>query len=146
MTKALAEFECDATKWSRFVETCARRGEDPAALLSDFVRLKLKNWDHTAKRELATDERLLVRLRLLVAEALSESQTWHDMAFALDKRGLAFQPSGGGLVLIDARTNRPLCKASEVGPSYARLVRRFASPNPAYRKAGSAAASISRVA
>jgi hypothetical protein len=138
MTKALATFECDATKWSRSVESCARRGENPAALMSDFVRLKLKNWDRPQRRANEVSDELLVRLRLLVAEALAASRSWSELAFELDSRGLAYQPSGGGLVLIDAHTGEILCKGSLAGPPYRQLIKRFKALHPSDHKHDSA--------
>ena len=125
MTMAHLNFTGDQVQWRRFLDGCAQRRLDPDELLADFVRLKLKNWDRKAKRELATDERLLAPLRLLVAEALRASQGWSEIAFRLEAKGIAYALAGGGLILVDVSSGQRLCKASEVGPSYARLTKRY---------------------
>ena len=125
MTMAHLTFRGDPEQWRRFLDGCVQHGEDPNELVANFVRLKLKNWDKEAKRELATDERLLAPLRLLVAGALRASRSWGEIAFRLEAKGLAYALAGGGLILVDVSSGQRLCKASEVGPSYARLTKRY---------------------
>jgi ATP-dependent DNA helicase RecQ len=88
------------------------------------------------------DERLLVRLRLLVAEALVGAESWVQLQDALAKRGLRFVPSGGGLLLTDLASGRPLAKSSQVGPAYMALVRRFSSGFPGHPSPGIAAQAL----
>ena len=46
-------------------------------------------------------------------------------------RGFELRPAGGELTLHDAEGTR-LCKSSELGFAYARLVKRFAAPMPGH--------------
>ncbi|WP_137111664.1 hypothetical protein [Rhodobacter sp. SY28-1] len=122
-----------------------RRDETPGAVLRDLVRLEVKRADsRKARRNEVSDERLLVRLRLLVAEALSVSESWGDLQRALGERGVRFTPSGGGLVLTDLATGVTLAKSSQVGPAYLDLVRRFGSGFPGHPLPGLAIRALAR--
>ena len=90
------------------------------------------------------DERLLVRLRLLVAEALAGSESWGQLQRLLAERGLKFVPSGGGLVLTDLSTGEILAKSSQVGPPYMALVRRFGAGFPGHPRPCLAAQALAR--
>jgi hypothetical protein len=139
-------FHCDDALWMRFAALCRARDETPGAVLRDLVRLEVKRHDsRKARSDEVIDERLLVRLRLLVAEALAEADTWSTLQTALGKRGLRFVPSGGGLVLIDISTGQSRAKSSQVGPAYLDLVRRFGSGFPGHPRPGLAAQALARV-
>jgi hypothetical protein len=136
-------FQCDDALWQRFVALCRARDETPGAMLRNLVRLEVKRHDsHKARSAAGIDERLLVRLRLLVAESLAASETWGQLREALAKRGLCFVPSGGGLLLSDLATARPLAKSSQVGPAYMALVRRFGAGFPGHPNPGIAARAL----
>jgi hypothetical protein len=133
-------FHCDDALWQRFVALCRERDETPGAVLRELVRLEVKrNAARKAKSDEVIDERLLVRLRLLVAEALAEAESWSTLQAALRLRGLRFVASGGGLVLTDLATGKPLAKSSDVGPAYLALVRRFGAGFPGHPRPGLAA-------
>ena len=101
-------FHCDDLLWARFVALCRTRDETPGAVLRDLVRLEVKRSEsRKARSDEVIDERLLVRLRLLVAEALAEAESWGGLQSALRIRGLRFVPSGGGLVLTDLEAGKP---------------------------------------
>ncbi|MCX7288639.1 MAG: hypothetical protein NTW20_14080 [Rhodobacterales bacterium] len=54
--------------WARFLTLCRDRDETPGAVLRDLVRLVVKRCaSRKARSDEVIDERLLVRLRLLVA-------------------------------------------------------------------------------
>jgi hypothetical protein len=130
-----ANFKCETARWWRFLYLCDLRGVDPDFVLNDLLRLKVQNWEREkTKRDGSPDEQLLVSLRLLVAESLAESENWESLQAAMDRRGIAYYPSGGGLIVIDARTGEVHCKASEVGPGYLQIVRRFGAGMPGHPK------------
>ena len=138
-------FHCDDVLWRRFEALCRARDETPGAVLRDLVRLEVKRADsRKARRNEVPDERLLVRLRLLVAEALAVSDGWGDLQRALGERGLRFTPAGGGLVLTDLATGVTLAKSSQVGPAYLDLVRRFRSGFPGHPLPGLAIRALAR--
>jgi hypothetical protein len=138
-------FHCDDALWQRFVGLCRDRDETPGAMLRDLVRLEVQRSDRRkARSDEVIDEPLLVRLRLLVAEALVEAQDWQSLQAALNRRGLGFEPAGGGLNLIDARTGKSLAKSSLIGPAYLALVRRFGAGFPGHPRPGIAAGALAR--
>ena len=138
-------FQCDDVLWARFVALSRDRDETPGALLRDLVQLEVKRHDgRKARRNEVPDERLLVRLRLLVAEALILAESWEQLQAALGERGLRFTPAGGGLVLIDVATNDRLAKSSQVGPAYQDLVRRFGAGFPGHPLPGIAIQALAR--
>lgn len=138
-------FQCDDVLWARFVALCHQRDETPGAALRNLVQLEVKRHDsRKARRNEVPDERLLVRLRLLVAEALSVSESWAQLQTALGERGLTFTPSGGGLVLTDLATGAALAKSSQVGPAYLDLVRRFRTGFPGHPLPGLAIRALAR--
>ena len=138
-------FHCDDVLWQRFTALCRARDETPGAVLRDLIRLDVKRAaSRTARSDEVIDERLLVRLRLLVAQALAEAETWSGLQAALGRRGLRFVPAGGGLNLTDAATGAVLAKASRVGPAYLALVRRFGAGFPGHPRPGLAAQVLAR--
>ena len=138
-------FHCDDVLWTRFTALCAARDETPGAVLRNLVRLEVKHHDsRKARSDEVIDEQLLVRLRLLVAEALSDAESWQALQSALGAKGLRFVPSGGGLLLTDALTGRPLAKSSQVGPAYLALVRRFRRGFPGHPRPGLAAQALAQ--
>jgi hypothetical protein len=138
-------FHCDDILWARFVALCKARDETPGAVLRDLVRLEVKRNDsRKARSDEVIDERLLVRLRLLVAEALAKSASWGQLQQALRQQGLKFIPSGGGLLLVDSATGKAFAKSSQVGPAYLDLVRRFGQGFPGHPRAGLAVQALSR--
>jgi hypothetical protein len=142
---AEALFQCDDILWARFSALCRARDETPGAVLRDLVRLEVKRAEsRKARSDEVIDERLLVRLRLLVAEALGASESWGQMQRALGERGLKFIPSGGGLLLVDAITGDSYAKSSQVGPAYLDLVRRFRAGFPGHPRPGLAIQALTR--
>ena len=138
-------FHCDDILWVRFVALCRDRDETPGAVLRNLVRLEVQRCERRKARSAeGIDERLLVRLRLLVAEALAVSEDWAQVQGALRERGLRYVPSGGGLVLSDFASGRTLAKSSQVGPPYMTLVRRFGTGFPDHPQPGIAAQALAR--
>ncbi|MBA4325628.1 MAG: hypothetical protein C0426_11490 [Rhodobacter sp.] len=138
-------FHCDDVLWRRFVTLCRARDETPGAVLRELVRLEVQRCERRRARSAeGIDERLLVRLRLLVAEALAVSEDWAQVQDALRERGLRYVPSGGGLVLSDVASGRSLAKSSQVGPAYMALVRRFGRGFPGHPQPGIAAQALAR--
>lgn len=104
-----------------------------AGLIRDAVEeavKKIERAQRRAKRRHSVDERLLARWRVLVAGALLEATDWTSLQKRLALDDLAFVASGGGLALARQSTGEALCRASDVGPGYAALVRRFRSGFP----------------
>ena len=71
----------------------------------------------------------------VVSAAVDAALDWASLQERMDDAGLSYYPTTGGLIVIDARTGEVIAKASDVGPAYGTLVRRFGAglpghPNP----------------
>lgn len=71
-------------------------------------------------------------MRARLAADLADADSWADLARRLAAKGYALREAGGGLALYSHPEGRRLCKASELGFSYGRLVRRFRTPLPGH--------------
>ncbi|WP_461427051.1 hypothetical protein [Gymnodinialimonas sp.] len=78
------------------------------------------------------DPTLLGCLRTLLAADLSGAQGWDALQARLAQHGYTFRERGGGLALYSTSTAARICKASELGWSYADLIRRFNAPLPGH--------------
>lgn len=85
-----------------------------------------------AKGREDVDERLLSRLRVIVAKALREVEDWPALQARLRRDGVEYVIAGGGLALARCESGARLCKASEVGPGYKALVQRMGGGFPGH--------------
>jgi hypothetical protein len=128
-------FPCDPAIWQQFVAGCRKKGLWPEAVLAELVATKVRAFEREDQRGVATRSDVwMKRLQGLVAQALANSRDWSSLRFAMDRHGIAYHPAGKGLIVIDASTGEVLCKASEVGPGYGDLVRRFGQGFPGHPK------------
>lgn len=95
-----------------------------------------------AKTSVRTDERLVAPLRALLADDFAYAVTWSDLLLRLRCKGFRLEEAGGGLVLVREEGGARLCKASELGYSYAALLRRFDAPFPTGHRHASVLARI----
>ena len=117
------------------------RAEDATigGLIRDAVKRDLYRRSR-AKTAQRADERLVAPLRALLADDLAYAMGWEDLQRRLARKGDRLQEVGGGLALHDL-TGQRLCKGSDLGYSYSKLMRRFGAPFPGhnhrylYRKA-----------
>ena len=85
---------------------------------------------NNAKPPVRADEQLLAPLRARLATDMAHATGWADLDQRLRKKGNILRIAGGGLALHDWPGDRRICKASELGFSYSRLMRRFHAPFP----------------
>ncbi|WP_400083709.1 hypothetical protein [Yoonia sp. R78084] len=85
-----------------------------------------------AKTARRADEQLVAPLRALLADDLAYAKGWDDLQARLSRKGYQLCEAGGGLALHDAAGAR-VCKGSDLGYSYGRLIRRFDAPFPGHR-------------
>lgn len=85
-----------------------------------------------ARPPVRADEQLVAPLRARLASDLASSTNWEDLDQRLKKKGYVLRAAGGGLALHRWPQDTRLCKASELGFSYSRLMRRFAAPFPGH--------------
>ena len=108
-----------------------RRDISMGQLVRDLLAREITR-ARNAKPPVRADERLLAPLRARLADDLAHAQDWSDLDRRLNARGYALRAAGGGLALHAHPGGRRLCKASELGFSYARLMRRFNAPFPGH--------------
>jgi len=98
-------------------------------LMRDLLAKEISR-DLNAKPPVRVDERLVAPLRARLASDLAHAQNWDDLQTRLRQKGYILRIAGGGLALHDWPDDRRICKASELGFSYSRLMRRFSAPFP----------------
>ena len=86
-----------------------------------------------ARMPVRADERLVAPLRALLADDLAYSNSWPELQDRLLRKGFQLRPAGGGLALHRLRDDVRLCKSSELGYSYSRLIRRLCAPFPGHK-------------
>lgn len=109
----------------------ARRDITMGQLLRDLLAKEITR-SRNARPPVRADERLLAPLRARLADDLAHATGWADLEHRLRNKGYALRAAGGGLALHDHPGGRRICKASELGFSYARLMRRFGAPFPGH--------------
>ena len=100
-------------------------------LVRDLVAKEISR-ARAAKPPVRADERLVAPLRARLAGDLANARDWDDLDRRLRAKGYVLRPAGGGLALHDWPGDRRICKASELGFSYSRLMRRFGAPFPGH--------------
>lgn len=88
-----------------------------------------------AKKAVRPDERLIAPLRALLADDFAFAQDWSDLQSRLRVKGYTLREAGAGLALVHLSGNRRIAKASDLGYSYSRLMRRFRAPFPGHSHA-----------
>jgi len=78
------------------------------------------------------DEQLIAPLRARLATPLATSTNWPDLQDKLAHHDVILREAGGGLAVHRLSTGERLCKASELGFSYSKLMRRFDAPFPGH--------------
>ena len=126
-------FDCPADIKARFVEMCAERDETPGAMMRYLMRKEIKDWTgRKARKDEVLDETLLARLRLRVATVWDSAANWDEFLKGLAKDDLALKPAGGGLSYYSCKNGNRMAKASDAGPSYTEMIRRFKSGFPGF--------------
>ena len=97
------------------------------ALTSEIQRAGTK-----ARTPNRAEEPLLAPLRVLLAVDFAEARSWAELQTRLRAKGHSLREAGGGLALHSHPKGTRLCKASELGNSYADLMRRFGAPFPGH--------------
>ena len=100
-------------------------------ILRDLLVKEIKR-EKNAKTPKRADEQLVARFQRLLAEDIASATGWRDLQYRLADKGFELRPAGGGLTLHRLHDGRRLCKASELGFAYSRLVRRFGAPMPGH--------------
>ncbi|WP_084667914.1 relaxase family protein [Nioella nitratireducens] len=100
-------------------------------IVRGLIASELKRQANTKARNCA-DGRLVARLQRLLAGAMAEARSWQDLHRRLSDLGYELRPSGGGLTVHRLSGDERLCKSSDLGFAYTRLVKRFRAPMPGH--------------
>lgn len=74
----------------------------------------------------------LDQLEKTVQAAVKEVSNWKSFQNLLIQKNLEFWPKGGGLVLRKYDSKEEICKASQIGFPYSRLIKRFGEAFPGH--------------
>ncbi len=85
-----------------------------------------------ARPSVYADETLVAPLRARLAGDLAFSNSWEELQARLNAQGFALREAGGGLALHAWPGGARICKASELGFSYGKLMCRFDAPLPGH--------------
>ena len=78
------------------------------------------------------DEHLVAPLRARLAQDFAFAKTWEDLQQRLRAKGYELRPAGGGLALHRHPSGIRVCKASELGFGYSKLIERFRTAFPGH--------------
>ena len=112
-------------------EIAAQDGVGIDHILRGLIAREIKRAKNAKTRQCA-DERLVARLQRLLAPTMAAATDWPDLQDRLHAAGFELRPAGGGLTLHRLPAGDRLCKSSEIGFAYARLVKRFGAPMPGH--------------
>jgi hypothetical protein len=68
--------------------------------------------------------------RDLVRRSISRATSWDELQAQMAQHGLEYFERGGGLAIRRTDNSDYVCKASEVGPAYSKLIKKFGEPFP----------------
>lgn len=85
-----------------------------------------------ARPPVRADEQLVAPLRARLAPDLAHGTSWADIQSRLHSKGFELREAGGGLALHTYPAGQRVCKASELGFSYSRLIDRLGKPFPGH--------------
>ena len=111
-----------------------QEGGDTTALIREAIRRDLFRRTR-AKKAVRPDERLIAPLRALLAEDFAYARDWRDLQGRLAAKGYTLREAGAGLALHCCNNGEKRAKASDLGYSYSRLMRRFRAPFPGHSHA-----------
>ena len=82
-----------------------------------------------AKTAFKPDERLVAPLRALLADDFAYANGWADLSARLHRKGYKVDEAGGGIAVFRLDGTK-VCKGSDLGCSYSKLMKRFNAPFP----------------
>lgn len=80
----------------------------------------------------SAEERSVEGLKSRLMPDFMASRTWPDLKTRLKNRGYCLVASSGGLALHDRETGKRICKSSEIGFGYSKLIRKMGAPFPGH--------------
>ena len=102
-------------------------GEIVREAISQFVD-QIEESLQEEKQNIKSNE--VLQCHEILKEVLPNVENWKGLNDQLIKYGIEYYERGGGLALRWTTDKKYICKASEVGPGYSRLIKKFNSPFP----------------
>lgn len=130
MEKITIEFSLSQITLDALHQIAMEEGVGVDHVLNSAIRRDL--FRRSRKTVVPADEQLVAPLRGLLADDFAFAQGWTDLQNRLRAKGYSLREHGAGLALHKAACGTRMCKASELGNSYARLMRRFLTPFPSH--------------
>ena len=121
----------DPTSLAALEKIAATESDSIEGLVRDAVRRDLYRRSR-AKKAVRADERLVAPLRALLADDFAYASNWQALQERLHSKGYGLRESGAGLALVRIPSGERVAKASDLGYSYSRLMRRFNAPFPGH--------------
>ena len=117
--------------WQALTQIATQENVPVDTVIAEAIRRDLFRRTR-AKKAVRTDERLVAPLRALLASDFAQAETWEDLHLRLRAKGYTLVEAGAGLALCDAQSGQRVCKASDLGNSYGRLMQRFGCTMPGH--------------
>jgi len=112
-------------------QIAAERDITIGQLVRDLVAKEIERRKN-ARPPNRADEHLVAPLRARLAPDFAEALDWRDLDSRLRAKDFELRPAGGGLALHRHSSGERLCKASELGFSYSKLIERFQAGFPGH--------------
>jgi len=100
-------------------------------LIRDLLKREILR-QQNARPPIRADEQLIAPLRARLANDLAHAKDWDELDHRLQSKGYVLRAAGGGLALHTSPGDARICKASELGFSYSRLMQRFRQRFPGH--------------
>ena len=100
-------------------------------LLRDLVTREI-DMMRTARPSEASRDRTIERLKDRLLPDFTQARSWPDLSKRLKTKGYCLVAAGGGLALHSRDTGRRVCKSSELGFGYSRLMKRMGEAFPGH--------------
>lgn len=130
MEKITIEFSLSQITLDALHQIAMDEGVGVDHVLNSAIRRDL--FRRSGKTVVPTKEQRVAPLRGLLADDFAFAQGWTDLQNRLRTKGYSLREDGAGLALHKTACGTRMCKASELGNSYARLMRRFLTPFPSH--------------
>lgn len=114
---------------AKLAQWLLERGLSCSASSTATAKTPLARADEGAEDHL---RRLVTPLRARLAADLFAARDWDDLQKRLAHHGYTFRERGGGLALFCTKTAAHICKATDLGWTYSKLMRRFDAPFPGH--------------
>lgn len=128
--KITVEFSLSQITLDALQKIASEEGVGVDHVLNGAIRRDL--FRRIRKTVVPADEQTVAPLRALLADDFAFAQGWTDLQNRLRAKGYSLRENGAGLALHKSACGTRMCKASELGNSYARLMRRFLTPFPSH--------------